>query len=367
MIRFLAALLCCPLLMAIWIPGENVPIDRLLANATGDLSQHPDDAPTQYLAGRLYSLKFSQQATARVVNGKFQDPGDGRRTAKHTLLPDDIESAQASIEHYRRAVELDPKSALYHFSFAWMLQECSRYPKEMGDKSEAAWINEALAEYRQSYDLSLQSDLKQSYHFSALLSEQAGSAIVNILKTRKSEPGVQKEIDEISRNVTILHNKPLAITPIIFSPRPGARLEELASPTTRVGFDLDGFAGGRAWTWLRPDACILVWDPSHTGRIASGRQLFGTVTWWMFWRDGFEPLAALDDNRDGKLTGPELDGIAVWRDANSNGVSDPGEIVSTGEFGIVEIDFRGSRIVLRTGTVLPMFDWVPQGINEREH
>jgi len=37
----------------------------------------------------------------------------------------------------------------------------------------------------------------------------------------------------------------------------------------------------------------------------------------MFWRDGFEPLAALDDNRDGKLTGSEIWGIGVWRDANA--------------------------------------------------
>ncbi len=365
MLRILPALLCCSLLLAIWVPGEQVPVDRLLANATEDLHRHPGDAAAEYLLGRLYSLKFSKQATARVVSGKFQDPGDTSRTVKGPILADDIKNAQASIDHYRRAVQLDPKSALYHFSLAWMLQECSRHAKEMGTKPEAAWIDEALPEYRRAYDLSLQSDLKQSYHFNALLSEQAGAAIVNILKTRMPEPGVQKEIDEISRNVAILHNKPLAITPIIFSPRPGARLEELTSPATQVRFDLDGFASGRAWTWLRPETCILVWDPSHTGRVASGRQLFGTVTWWMFWRDGFEPLAALDDNRDGKLTGTELEGMAVWRDANANGISDPGEVIPAGEFGIVEIAIRTSEIILRDGTGLPMFDWVPQGSNKR--
>jgi hypothetical protein len=209
--------------------------------------------------------------------------------------------------------------------------------------------------------------LKQNVRFSALLSEQAWTAIINILKTRKQDAEVQKEIAEVSRNVKILQNKPLAITPIIFAPHPGTDLEELTSSTMRVPFDIDGFDDHRAWTWLQPTTCILVWDPEHTGRITSGRQLFGSVTWWMFWRDGFEPLAALDDNRDGRLTGAEISGIAVWRDANGNGVSDPGEVIPAEQFGILEIGVRGSGITLRDGTVLPMYDWVPQGIHERQY
>jgi hypothetical protein len=89
--------------------------------------------------------------------------------------------------------------------------------------------------------------------------------------------------------------------------------------------------------WLRGDTAILVWDPAHRGRVASGRELFGSVTWWMFWRNGFEPLVALDNNGDGSLTGEELDGIGVWQDRNANGISDVGEIMPAREFGIVAI------------------------------
>jgi hypothetical protein len=348
--------------MAIWVPGQQVPVDRLLTNAIEDLRQHPDDAAREYLVGRLYSLKFSQQKTARVVSGKLADSGDPPRTAPGPLVPEDVKDAEESIAHYRRAVELDPKSALDHFSLAWMMQEYSRHSNE-----HAALVDQALPEYRLAYHLALQEDLKQSYHFSALLSEQAGTAVVSILKTRKPDPAIQTEIAEVSRNVKILHDKPLAITPVIFAPHPGARLEELTSSTTRVRFDIDGFDDHRTWTWLQPTTCILVWDPQHTGRIASGRQLFGSVTWWMFWRDGFEPLAALDDNRDGKLTAAEISGIAVWRDANGNGVSDPGEVIPAEQFGIAEIAVRGGGITLRDGTVLPMFDWVPQGTHERPY
>ena len=51
-----------------------------------------------------------------------------------------------------------------------------------------------------------------------------------------------------------------------------------------------------------------------------GLQLFGSVTWWLFWEDGYAPLAALDDNHDGRLEGAELKGIAIWFDRNGNGV-----------------------------------------------
>lgn len=44
---------------------------------------------------------------------------------------------------------------------------------------------------------------------------------------------------------------------------------------------------------------LLVRDPQHKSKIESGRQLFGNVTWWMFWRNGYQALAALDDTMDG--------------------------------------------------------------------
>jgi hypothetical protein len=51
--------------------------------------------------------------------------------------------------------------------------------------------------------------------------------------------------------------------------------------------------------------------------IRDARQLFGSRTWWIFFRDGYEALSVLDDNRDGQLTGAEMEGIAVWVDRKS--------------------------------------------------
>ena len=78
--------------------------------------------------------------------------------------------------------------------------------------------------------------------------------------------------------------------------------------------------------------------------MTSGLQLFGGVTYWCFWGTGYDALAALDDDGDGVLRGRELDGLALWHDANGNGVCDPGEVRPLAEWGIVALSCRGERV-----------------------
>ena len=96
--------------------------------------------------------------------------------------------------------------------------------------------------------------------------------------------------------------------------------------TARVRFDADGSGFEREWTWIRRDAGWLVYDDDGTGRITSALQWFGSVTFWLFWNNGYDALAALDDNGDGELRDAELSKLAIWRDANQNGVSERGEV-----------------------------------------
>lgn len=163
--------------------------------------------------------------------------------------------------------------------------------------------------------------------------------------------------------------RPNAITPIVLSLSSPAPLPELTAPSVTTTFDLDGSATHRRWTWLKPDTGLLVWDPDHTGKITSGRQLFGSVSWWLFFQTGYEALDALDDNRDGRLSGDELRGIAVWFDRNSNGASDPGEVIPIESLPIAAIattwtstdgDAPCNRdgLLLTSGTVLPTYDWI---------
>src|SRR5262249_4614643 len=109
----------------------------------------------------------------------------------------------------------------------------------------------------------------------------------------------------------------------------------------RVAFDADGSGLKKRWTWLTPKAGWLVYDPSHKGNVTSALQMFGGVSFWTFWDNGYQALALLDDNHDGELTGPELDSLAIWHDANGDGVCDPGEVRPLSYYGIVAISCRG--------------------------
>ena len=146
-------------------------------------------------------------------------------------------------------------------------------------------------------------------------------------------------------------------------------VDELLAPDHIVKFDLDGDGAAERWPWLQPTTALLVWDPAGKGKITSGRQLFGSATWWMLFNDGYQALASLDDTGDGLITDGELDGIAAWFDKDSDGVSDEGEVVSLGQLGIraLSVNSDGSDkgmltcsngVMLEDGTTLPSYDWV---------
>jgi hypothetical protein len=92
----------------------------------------------------------------------------------------------------------------------------------------------------------------------------------------------------------------------------------------------------------------------------------------MFWENGYQALAALDNNADFELSGDELMGLAIWHDRNSNGISEPGEVKPLAEYGITSISCRSERdtshpvgiayspegVTFGDGTVRPTYDIV---------
>jgi hypothetical protein len=184
---------------------------------------------------------------------------------------------------------------------------------------------------------------------------------------KTSEAGTVRQIAERIAAMDKLPRGP--ISPIVLSLRSGTTLSDLLAPEVRVNFDLDGTGRAQSYSWLRSDTALLTWDPQHTGNITSGRQLFGNVTWWMFWENGYQALAALDDDHDGWLRGPELAGLALWFDRNQNGVCDPGEVVPIEQTGVEALAVRATAwdgespmnatgVKLENGRILPTWDWV---------
>jgi hypothetical protein len=157
------------------------------------------------------------------------------------------------------------------------------------------------------------------------------------------------------------------VTPILI-PLSDAPFDALVAPNAHVTFDLDGSGVPRPWGWLKPQAAWLVFDGQQTGQITSGLQLFGSVTFWVFWRDGYQALGSLDANGDGVLEGYELKGLALWQDSNGNGISEPGEVKPLSAYGIDRLSCRGESagpglrlsrqgVHFKDGTSRPSYDW----------
>lgn len=160
-----------------------------------------------------------------------------------------------------------------------------------------------------------------------------------------------------------------AVTPIIF---PIGQSYDLFRPNAKVSFDLRGDRSRQSWSWITKEAAFLAWDPEGTGKIKSGQQLFGSRTFWMFFSNGYDALASLDDNLDGRLTGKELRGIVVWHDLNENGVSDSGEVQPLSKWRITAIRTKlnaysngmptaSNGILFSNGSSAPTIDWIAEG------
>jgi hypothetical protein len=104
---------------------------------------------------------------------------------------------------------------------------------------------------------------------------------------------------------------------------------------------------------------LLVRDPEHTGTITSAEQLFGSRSFGGKpgggeWENGFEALATLDANRDGKIAGDELSPLALWFDENRDAVSQPGEVrpLSDPEVAVTALYFDDLKKDVTSGDVL---------------
>jgi hypothetical protein len=385
----IAAMSC----FALWARATAVPIDRLLKNINAHIARNPKDAQAYYVCGRLHSLAFATGTRQLEVYESGADKLPqipsyesifAKRTGKFQFNKEAQAHLLASIQDYQRATELDRNNAMAFLGLGWVLEDGSMFadkvnafPKEKKPKNpQGLWQAKALTAYRRAYELTVKSDLKldglgPGAH--TAISAEAGESILRLLRNRTLTNAERTEIANIEKTIAEIEKKPRAITPIIFPLDKSAPLESLLAPDQRIRFDLAGDGKAALWPWVKPNVGILVWDPKHTGRITSGQQLFGSVTWWIAWTNGYQPLALLDNNGDGWLTGKELRGLAIWVDTNGNGISDSGEVSALEKVGVARLatsgmetrantPFHPQGIQFRDGRVLPTYDWTPEEI-----
>ena len=112
-----------------------------------------------------------------------------------------------------------------------------------------------------------------------------------------------------------------------------------------VLFDHDGDGIKNKSGWVKPDDGFLVLDRDGNGTIDTGGELFGDSTIKTDGtkaKDGFDALADLDTNKDGKvnLLDERFSELRVWQDLNSDGLSTSDELKTLEQAGIAEFNVQ---------------------------
>ncbi len=336
----LALLLCAAAARGEYMEPElqEVPIERLIANVERRAKAAPDDPGGHLELGRLHAMAFALGAVAQVRSGTlttYFGPEPRRlpwadEVTPPAKAPQDAAARAHLVEAirlHREALRLRPADLVARLGLGWLLSRST-------DATEKA---EAVKQLRQAAAEAWAAEEAGSSGHGPSPAREAATYLLQLLDPAKD----QAEVADLRQRITAIEGRPRAITPVAVALDDGCDLAAARAPDARVPFDLDGSGRSGGWSWITPRAGWLVWLPRDGSRqVRSGLQLLGGCTWWVFWKDGYAPLAALDDDGDGALRGPELANLGVWRDEDGDGVSDPGEVAPLDARGIVALDVR---------------------------
>lgn len=374
---------------------DEVPIERLLANikknaqrftlaqkwrAIGRLHllaylrqtdslfvyrERPDDIAE----GRIDECKIlDDESTGRGTRDNFPQPKPGERceARRYTLGPrreippgaENVNAAPnahlaASLQAYSRARALEPRNFRTRVALAFVFDRLGRKGEARRELRFVAYEGmKRLAPAKEYSDWELHTVVSEAVaHLERIAEARADLRLVTVVKARLKESPPA-----------------MMVTPILVPLSSEASFEKLVDRASTVSFDFTGQGERMQLGWIKPDAAWLVWDPRDRGRVVSGFQLFGSVTWVSSWDNGYLALGALDDDGDGTLAGEELRGLALWQDANGNGKSEPGEVRSVRSHDIVGLRYTHMRaseemwvseagVTFANGETRPTYDW----------
>jgi len=384
------------------VPGariDEVPVDRLLANLERNAQSLPP-AKLWRAIGRVHLIAYVRRAGIlpvyrknpdTVAEGRIDDcakvdedagdeesrkdwpkpkPGERCEVRNYSLAPSHeipanaLEQGRVQSPHleaardaYNRARSLEPNNLRTRLALAFILDRALRLPEARDELRFILTEGSRRFPYKtrrehEMYGWETHTVLSEAvYHF-ALIAES------DIDKRLIADANAKLDANPPARMVT----------PILVPLRRNHVFTDLIDTTSKVAFDFTGQGRAHRFGWLSKHAAWLVWDPDNKGKIESGFQFFGSVTWVAFWDNGYHALGSLDDDGDGRIAGRELEGIALWHDKNADGLSDDGEVAPAAAHGIAALSYSHTRtsgdlwvsdngVTFTNGETRPTYDW----------
>ena len=164
----------------------------------------------------------------------------------------------------------------------------------------------------------------------------------------------EKDIDKIKQKTKTAETIP---SPIVLDLNgDGVQTTALSQSRTGTAFDHanDGFAEQTGWVGQGDG--LLVRDLNNNGLIDSGRELFGSETLLTSAQNqgqkaanGFEALRQLYSNANGKIDAGDTGfaSLRIWKDDNSDAITDEGELLALEEAGVqsINVAYTASSVV----------------------
>ncbi|HEX4996629.1 MAG TPA: hypothetical protein VFY29_00280 [Terriglobia bacterium] len=328
---------------------ENLPIDRLIHNLEDFVAKDPTDAQARINLARVHAMAYAQKSATtdptrvQTLPGQppalFFEPGS-KAVPFTTKTTNDPARVSAAAEHlakaidlYRQGLELDQSDIVAKLGYGWCLDQ-------LGDRAKAITAYRQVIQEGWTREARVDPGGRLVSSVSIVgtsITSEAASYLIPLLDRQRD----REEIATLEARIQLFGVGPRGISPIVIPLEDDEEEHDVArlmDSQARVSFDADGTGIRKPWTWITPRAGWLVYAPAGARTIDSALQMFGNVTFWLFWDNGYQALSSLDDDRSGALEGAELAGLAIWRDANANGITDVGELKPLSDWEIVSIN-----------------------------
>jgi tetratricopeptide (TPR) repeat protein len=288
---------CCGALMAgavlsampIIFETENVPVDRVAANLERMIAEKPQDVGLRLNLARTHAMAFAQKLDALRVAKRGGLPffGDEFGYRNVSVLPPKDQAAaaaaeaqlKAAIAAYRDLLKIDPNHSVGNLGLGWCLKLAGDREGAKTALRKTIAIEWPIEKERRSTWGSMV--LEAWAHLRPLLDPVADAA----------------ELRTMAEHQAVISKQGRMITPIAVPLRARLDARDIADDRAAVLFDADGSGIPKRWTWITDEAAWLVFDRKDTRTVTSALQLFGSVTFWLFWENGYDRAASAGRQR----------------------------------------------------------------------